>query len=360
MKNKLKLILIALTPITLIFNIILKKYPKFVEKNYSNSINKWTRQIQNSIVGIFPFSLAEILCVSLIICLLIFIVILCVKIKRGGALAQLINIFTYLSVLYVLFMFLWGFNYSRLSFDKIAGLKIENSTEDQLKGLCQELIGNANNLRSKVKVSAEGIMVEPGGYKDVFNREQKGYEKATLIFPELGGRYSKPKPILLSQPMCYTGITGIYIPYTGEANVNVEIEDFSLPSTAAHEMAHQRGFAKEDEANYIAYLTCELNPDVDFQYSGVMDALGYSMKALADIDIKAYETMKKQYSEGVKIDLEAENEFWKKYNGKIQQISNEVNNSYLKSNGQKEGTKSYGKMVDLLLAQYKKDRQYVQ
>lgn len=354
MKVKIKLILIAFTPIILILNSILKQYPEFVEKNYSNSLNRWTRQMQNFIVSPFPFSIAEILYFSLIIVLLIFIVILCEKIIRGGVLMQLINILTYLSLLYVLFMFLWGFNYNRLSFDKIAGLKVEKSTEDQLKGLCQKLIGRANNAREKVNVSSKGTMVESGGYKDVFNRAFKGYEKATLIFPQLGGKYSKPKPILLSEPMCYTGITGIYMPYTGEANVNISVQDFMIPCTATHEMAHQRGFAREDEANYIAYITCELNPDADFQYSGVMLALINSMNALEDKDIDAYRMLEKQYSEGVKKDIDADNNFWRKYIGKIQKFSNKVNNSYLKSNGQSDGTESYGRMVDLLLAEYKK------
>ncbi|MBC8059198.1 MAG: DUF3810 domain-containing protein [Clostridiaceae bacterium] len=354
MKKQIKLILIALTPIILILNNILKQYPRLVEKYYSNSLNRWTRQIQNFIASPFPFSIAEILYFSLIIGLLIFIVILCTKIKSGGVLNQLINILSYLSLLYVLFIFLWGFNYNRLSFDKIADLRIEKSTKDQLKGLCQELIIRANDIREKVDLSPKGIMVEPLGYKDVFNRAQKGYEKSKLIFPQLGGRYSKPKPIFLSQALCYTGITGMYMPYTGEANVNIRVQDFMLPCTTAHEMAHQRGFAREDEANYIAYITCSLNPDADFQYSGVMLALIHSMNALADKDINTYIELRKQYSEGVKKDLEADNDFWKKYNGKIKKLSGEVNNSYLKSNGQGDGTESYGRMVDLLLAQYKK------
>ena len=67
------------------------------------------------------------------------------------------------------------------------------------------------------------------------------------------------------------------------------------------------------------------------------------------------QTLQKQYSEGVKRDLVADDDFWEKYNGKIQKISNTVNNSYLKSNGQSDGTESYGRMVDLLLVQYKRE-----
>lgn len=358
MKNKVKLILISLTPITIILNTILKKYPEFIEKYYSNSLNRWTRQFQGFLTNLFSFSVAEIVCFFLIAVLLIFIILLFVKIKTGGLLNQLINILTYLSMLYVLFMFLWGFNYDRLSFSKITNLKIEMSTENQLKNLCEELIDSANTIRERVNVSPNGTMVENGGYKDVFIRAEKGYEKTSLTLTQLGGRYSKPKPILLSQPMCYTGITGIYIPYTGEANVNVHVLDFMLPSTTAHEMAHQRGFAREDEANYIAYITCLSNPDADFKYSGVMLALINSMHALAGKNMQEYKSLQKLYSKGVKNDLDANNDFWLKYSGKVQSISNKVNNSYLKSNGQIDGTESYGRMVDLLLAQDRNQHHY--
>jgi len=356
MRKKLKLFLIALTPIIIILNSILKQYPKFVEKSYSNSLNRGTRQVQNLLTGLFPFSIAEILYFSLIIILLILIVFLCFRIKKGGVLAQFINILAYFSLLYVLFMFLWGFNYNRIPFDKLAHLQIEKSTEEELKGLCISLIDSANSMREKVNVSPKGTMLEVGGYKDVFNRAFKGYEVAAETIPELGGNYGKPKPIFLSKALCYTGITGMYMPYTGEANVNIAVEDFVLPNTAAHEMAHQRGFAREDEANYIAYLTCTLNPDSDFKYSGTMLALTYSMNALADKNIEEYKTLQKQYSKGVKKDLEANNDFWRKYSGKIERLSTSVNNSYLKTNGQKDGVESYGRMVDLLLAEYKKNK----
>jgi hypothetical protein len=144
------------------------------------------------------------------------------------------------------------------------------------------------------------------------------------------------------------------MPYTGEANVNTNITDFMLPATAAHEMAHQRGFAREDEANYIAYLTCTLNPDVDFQYSGTMLALIYSANALAGADASSYKELYKTYSEGIRRDLKYDYEFWQKYKGKTQEISNNINNTYLRTNGQKDGVQSYGRMVDLLLAEQRK------
>lgn len=351
---KAKVIIIILVFITILLNVILESHPQVVEKYYSNTINKFTRQALSLITSIFPFSVAEFLVFLLIIILLLLLVTLIIKIKKGGFLEQLLNVALYLSVLYVLFMLLWGFNYDRLSFDKIAGLKIQKSSEKELYNLCDSLIKRANALRGEVKENSQGVMIIPGGYKDVFQRATKGYEKASVIYSQLSGKYGPPKPILLSEKMCYTGITGIYMPYTGEPNVNISIPDFNIPFTANHEMAHQRGFAREDEANYISYLTCTMHPDLDFQYSGVMLALINSMNALADRDIAAYKALTTKYSPGVRRDLQYDNNFWSKYQGTVEKVASNVNNSYLKSNGKADGVESYGRMVDLLLAEYRK------
>lgn len=354
-KSKVKVSIIALAFITMIFSIIIGRHPMIVEKYYSNFINKFTRQALSLATSIFPFSVAEFLVFFLLIILLLLLVTLIIKIIKGGFFRQLLNVTVYLSVLYILFMLLWGFNYYRLSFDKIAGLKIQKSSEKELYNLCDSLIKRTNTLRTKVKENSQGVMIIPGGYKDILQRAVKGYEKASITYPELSGKYGPPKPILLSEKMCYTGITGIYMPYTGEPNVNISIPDFYIAFTAAHEMAHQRGFAREDEANYIAYLTCTMHPDADFQYSGLLLALLNSMNALANSNMEDYSKLAEKYSMGVRRDLLYNDNFWSKYEGVVQKTANNVNDSYLKSNGQQEGVQSYGRMVDLLLAEYRKD-----
>jgi len=158
--------------------------------------------------------------------------------------------------------------------------------------------------------------------------------------------------------MCYTGITGIYFPFTGEANINIAIPDLYLPSTTLHEMAHQRGYANEDEANFIAYLASVYHPDVDFKYSGYILALNHTANELYSTDYDTYIKLSKNISNDVLADLQYNNEFWQKYSGKIDEISNKFNDSYLKANGVKDGTASYRKIVDLLLTHYKLDRNF--
>ena len=58
-------------------------------------------------------------------------------------------------------------------------------------------------------------------------------------------------------------------------------------------------------------------------------------------------------SDIVKADIYDNSEYWKQFEGPVSEISETVNDTYLKANDLEDGTKSYGRVVDLLLAEYK-------
>jgi hypothetical protein len=221
--------------------------------------------------------------------------------------------------------------------------------------MCENLIQKTNDLRAKVTEDTQGVMILPKGKSEALRRSYKGYVQASTVYSQLGGSFGNPKPVLLSELMSYTGITGVYFPFTAEANVNMKNNYSMLPSTISHEMAHQRGFAREDEANFIAYLTCKAHPDSDFQYSGYLLASIHSMNALYNYDRESFTSLSTKYSDGVRRDMNDINKFWKKYEGPVEKISNSINDAYLKANMQNDGVYSYGRMVDLLLAEYRKE-----
>ncbi len=124
-----------------------------------------------------------------------------------------------------------------------------------------------------------------------------------------------------------------------------------------HELSHVRGFMREDEANFIAYLACRISDDIEFKYSGIMLALIHSANALYSTDSKLFnELVKNHYSKEMLIDLKDNSLYWQKHSGFLSKVSNTVNNSYLKINGQSDGVRSYGRMVDLLIADYKENK----
>ena len=335
--------------------------PNYIENFYSSFFYKIIATILSALTGFFPFSLAEliIVCFSTFALWYISKMILDLyryKNKRVETSKNFaLNILALTGVIYFSFQLLWGFNYQRLPLDKIFELNIRNSSPTEVADLCKTLINNSNTLRENLKENKNGIMELPYTKQYMLKTAYLGYNNASLKYPKLKGDYGIPKSILLSIPMCYTGITGFYFPFTNEANINMAEPDSFLPFTTAHEMAHQRGFAKEDEANYIAYIACINHPDVNFQYSGTLAALSYSFSALRKIDARKFKQLILTCSTSVLNDLNYNQRFWKGYSGPIESLGDKINDTYLKAQNQESGTQSYGAMVDLLLAEHRKN-----
>jgi len=347
-----KFVLPLLALLIFIISRVMKEDNFFIEIYYSRSINKWLIQGLSQVTGIVSFSIGELLYIVHMIAIPIVLGLLTFKIIKGGILRFIKQIIVYISLIYVIFMLFWGLNYNRISIDEIIDLEYKNFNIQDLDNLNQALIIKANNLRTENQENLNGVMMIDGGYQSVFSRAYLGYKEIGEKYIIFDGNYGNPKPILLSRSMLYTGITGMYFPFTAEANVNTAIPHLLLPATTLHEMAHQRGIASEDEANYLAYLTATAHPDVDFQYSGIVLALIYTMHSLHSQDPLRASELKLLYSEGLKRDLENYYTFWIEYDGKVSDVSERVNDSYLKGNGQDDGINSYGLIVDLLLAHY--------
>ena len=357
--SKRQLFFILLLPFAIFLSKLSVIFPNFIEKFYTTFFYKIIATLLSSVTGLLPFSIAELIIVSLVAFALWYILktilhLYKFKNKRFDILKNFVlNVLATVGLIYFSFQLLWGFNYQRLTLSKVFQLDVHKSSVEELSQLCLHLVNNSNLLRENINENQQGVMILPYDKKTVLKTAQLGYDKASTQYSKLKGKYGTPKPILLSSPMCYTGITGFYFPFTNEANVNMSEPVSFLPFTTAHEMAHQRGFAKEDEANYIAYIACINHPDVNFQYSGTLAALSYSLNALSRIDAQKYKEVSLTCSKGVLNDLKYNQEFWKRYSGTIEEIGDKVNDSYLKSQNQQSGTKSYGAMVDLLLAEYR-------
>lgn len=354
-----KTVIILLLPLGIALVLFSSGNPILIESFYSGKLYPPIGKMLSITTGIFPFSLAEIIVILAPIAFLVYTAAVLVKTfySRSFKIAVLVNyitnIFVIISITAFTFLGVWGLNYYRMPFSSIAGLEVRPASVEELESLCRTLIERANELRSSVTVNEEGHVDIPGNARDILRNCYKGYDGLADRYRSLYGKYGDPKPILLSELMNYTGICGVYFPFTGEANVNVAIPESTLPSTASHEMAHQRGFSREDEANYISYLACTAHPDVNYKYSGVLLALINSMNALYKSDSAIYSRLSDSYSEDVRNDLEQINEFWKKYEGPVEKTSSRINNTYLKANNQKDGVKSYGRMVDLLIAEHR-------
>ncbi len=310
--------------------------------------------------GLLPFSLAECIIYYLAIravCWLLSLMACAPKKNRkklkprfwGGSQKLIWTA----SVIFLLYSFQCGINYYRTPFSSFCGLSIRPSSAGELAALSAELAEEANCLAPQCSSLPGGPTLLGFSQREASLLGVQAMEKLGESYPSLAGYYPPAKPVLFSRGLSYLDLTGVYFPPTIEANYNADAPAFHIPETICHELSHLRGFMREDEANFIAYLACRDSEEPVFQYSGTMTALIHSINALYSASPALYAEAAALLSEQVYTDLSYNSAYWRQFEGPAATISNFANDTYLKANAQPEGVRSYGRMVDLLLADYR-------
>ncbi len=254
---------------------------------------------------------------------------------------------------FFIFVTTCGLNYHRLEFAQTSGLQIRDSSAQELAALCLELSARANELRLDVGEDASGVMRLGSDFSDTAHKARDAFGMLAQEYAVFPNYAIIPKPVINSRFMSHMQLTGEFTLFTFEANINKDAPDYSIPATMCHELAHTRGFMREDEANFIGYLACINSDSIEFQYSGVMLALIHASNRLYETDQALYRDVASTFSDGVRRDFADNNAYWAQFEGPVAEVSDAVNNAYLVMNHQSDGVKSYGRMVDLLLADYR-------
>jgi hypothetical protein len=211
--------------------------------------------------------------------------------------------------------------------------------------LKRELDGLAGNI---AYINPDKSTKMPYGLDEMNKKLGEAYKNMLEVhdlFPEIN---SNVKPVIYSVGLSKMHITGVYAFFTGEANINIDFPDYCLPFVAAHEMAHLMGTAREDEANFVAFLVCLHSSDDYIRYSGFVNMMEYVGNALYQADKDEYFKSMAEVPSVVKDEMDAYARFFDKYrNTKISKVARAVNDNYLKTQGQEQGQKSYGLVVDL-------------
>ena len=342
-----KLLTLLILTIIFLFLRILFRFTYIIENIYSRFFYKNISLVLSKISSIFPFSLSEIL-IPILISLIIFFIVknyknIITSIKLSPlyfAFNSLFIIIATILIVIIIFTTFWGLNYYRkplLSYQK----EDYSLSEENLLKLAYILSGEANLLKKEITENNINYTTSKindivyGEYKNVFNE-----------YPFLEMHYSKAKPIGVSELFLYFNISGIYSPFTSEANFNKLVPQFSMPFVISHEMSHQIGIAYEDEANFLAYISCYNSNDKYMNYSAAFMGLLYVMSALDKND--AYKQFLSSINEDVINDIKYYYSFWKKYDKPISTVASKINDTYLKANNQKDGVKSYSRVVRLL------------
>ena len=355
--------------ISLFIKYISSKHSYIVENYYSKKIDVYIVKFLSKINSTFYFSYFEILIYIFALSIVFSIIYLIIKLFKDKKIFIsslkniLLNYLACICFVYFLFIVLWGVNYNRIGLEESIKSEYKSTInkkdisniefdKEDLVSLYSYLIEKCNESKKIVNNSNSGLNGDIKSIKNMISNLENAYDNVALLDLKNLGEYSKAKIILNSKLLSYTNITGIYSPFTGEANININQPLTSMPFTILHEMAHQRGYANESEANFLAYIACINNENPYVNYSGYFMALKYTGSALSKVDYDKFKSMTQDIDEEVREDLVDYSAFWKKYEGEVNEVSDNMNNVYLKSNRVKEGTQSYGKIVDLLLLYY--------
>ncbi len=351
-------------------------YPSLVEKYYHQTIYPYIAQFLSLVNKLIWFSLAEFILLVILIVLpgWLFWQIRKLYLKKSLAKDLILSSFWQLSTLtsvgLLLFLFLWGLNYQKQPLAQNLSLPSRKVDTKELLEVCQAFIEATNEcyreatpptfyLANADKVFNDNTLTPkiahsqiPITWQKLNENIESSFQKEPLLNYLAKGNYGPAKAVYFSTLMSRFGISGIFIPLTGEPNVNVAQVDCSIPFTLAHEKAHQRGFALEDEANFLALLICIKSEDSYSRYSGYLMATIHLLNTLYLVAPEHYQSTIEKLSTGPRTDLKAMSHFWNYYSGTLSKVSEKVNHSYLKANRVQSGIKNYNEAVDLIISYY--------
>lgn len=344
-----------LTAISALLYLIFTKSPAFSDW-FNRNIAQAVRRLLAFFTSWLSFSFAELL--LLLLPLLIGVAIaIGTKHYCDSNRSLLVYVGILISVICICaILFVWGFasGYYGTTLDKKLGLSRQKCSAEELYQTAEILASELDVVSREIIFLEDGSSLMPYSHEEMNRKLNVAYESFCEKNGFMDTFSSKTKPVMLSHPLSYTHITGIYTFFTGEANLNVNFPDYTLPFTAAHELAHQRGIAREDEANFVAFLVCMESDDPYIRYSALLNVYEYVISALGSADKVLYRLSYEKLPTEIKNEEKAYAKFFEQYRENVAaDISEATNNSYLQSQGAVEGTRSYHMVVDLTVAYYR-------
>lgn len=322
-----------------------------------DSLFAWYHGLSQSILSkvgrvtaLLPFSLAEVLLYLLILWVIYDLV--GVLRRRIGLLSWLAGLLEGASLLVFVFMAVWGLNYfdPTTTADRL-GLEIRPYSTDELRAATEYYLAQANDYAQRMERDDSGTTANVS-FHALAERTATGFDSLAEEYDGFVPSVQTPKPVLASAAMSYSGISGIFLCLTAEANVNDDGPVWTLPFTMCHERAHAQGIAPENECNFVGFLAAIRSGDDLVAYSGYYHALIYCYNALYSQSRDAASDIWSQRNAALAADLNASIEHYRQFEGKVQQAAEKVNDTYLKTMEQSSGVKSYGEVADYLIAWY--------
>lgn len=348
MKNNRKLIIIGLLLFVQMGVVrLLAQFPEFIENYYSNGLYPILSKGFRYALGWLPFSFGDLMYAALII-LGVREIIRLFKNRFRTFKSFFLNTLALASIIYGAFHVLWGMNYYRLPLHASLGIESEYTTEE-LIDLTEKLIAKSNQLHTELAVNDSSGVVYAFAKANIYKKTLNGYVSLQSQFPTLEYPPKSIKTSLWTYPLSIMGYSGYLNPITNEAHVNGYIPMYRYPVVSCHEQAHQLGYAKENEANFVAVMATLSNEDPYFQYSGSIFALRYCLNDLYRRDAELGKKYRDTIRPGIFANYQESRDFWEGMENPLEPFFKYFYSGYLKANNQPDGLKSYSYMVALLV-----------
>ena len=326
-------------------NLVDMVYP-YVIRNVQNYLAQWTSFVDYPVWQVLAIALLVVILASLV---------LVIVLKRN--LIQWAGwVLAVFSGLYMLHTLLWGLSYHAGDLSQDLRLDVSSYTLEELTEATEYYRDRAMELAAWVQRDDQGN-VQFDDFEDLAQSAGQGFEVLTYQYhyPVFAGSRLPVKKLGWADMYSAMGITGVTFGMTGEAAVNPQIPDVTLPFTMIHEMAHRMCIANERDANFTGFLACSVHPDLQFQYSGFFMAYRYCYNALAGVKhpsaVAAAARVQQGVSDLLQRDMDTYSQFFRsKRNELATNMADTMNDTYLKTSGDESGIASYGQVCDLLVS----------
>ena len=336
---------------------ILASQPEWVENYYSRGFYPLFGGLLRRLLGWIPFSIGDLFYGAIILVIIFKTTWLLKdlwkkKVDRAywvTGLQQFLFLFLFL---YVFFNLMWGLNYNRLGIAHQLEIRPDSASVEEIDTLAGLLLQKATYYREREE---SGERKQLHRKRNLFSQSTLAYQAAAQKHSFLQYRHRSVKPSLFSYAGNYLGFQGYYNPFSGEGQVNTTIPVFLQPFVTTHELAHQLGYAKESEANFVGYLACKEHPSAFFRYSVYLDMYLYAHAQLYYMDSARANRLRKKAPPSILRDIEELKRFYRAYQSPIEEIVTWGYDYFLQANQQPQGKRSYGQVTGWLLAWVRKN-----
>jgi hypothetical protein len=330
--------------------------PGRVERYYTFGVYPWTSQILRTLFGWLPFSLGDFLYAIAFIYVIRkvwkFIRVLAAReVKKYLTRVLLRKYLKVVLTVYLVFNLFWGLNYNRRGIADQLQLEVKPYTKEEIS-LLADILQQRLCVYGEKTDSLRRLQLDRN--KELFSQGVAAYSNAEKLFPFLKYRQPSIKASLLTPFGHLFGFTGYYNPFTGEAQLKTSIPVFLKPFVVSHEMAHQLGYAKENEANFVGFLASKRSTDPEFVYSAYFDMYIYAMRELYKTDPQKAFAMSKTRHPQVTKDRLAFIQYLTRSKNPVEPFVTGIYDNYLKLNNQPNGKLTYDEVVSWLIAYLKK------